>query len=242
MTESTDTAMPGPPYAGGTFVSRFVWLFQSPRRLFEDIAGGAPWWQPWVWVSLINMVIAYLSLPIQIHLMGLNPRDLPPEQLEQTLESMAKFGHLGLISTPVVVLLTSLIISAITYIAVSVMAESAGFKKYLTLYMYSSVPASLGLLLGTIMTRLKGVESLRSIEDAVASFGPAMFVGAGSPKTHAILGSLDLFYIWFYILVGAGVMQVFGLGRKAAALVVVPLWLVYVLISLVSARASGLSG
>ncbi|MDH3216516.1 MAG: hypothetical protein OEN01_09525, partial [Candidatus Krumholzibacteria bacterium] len=80
------------------FLSRFIWTISSPQRLFADIADGAHWWQPWVWVSLINMVIAYISVPIQIQLIRLNPRGVPDEQLQQTLEAMEKFGFLGVIS------------------------------------------------------------------------------------------------------------------------------------------------
>ncbi|MDH3217830.1 MAG: YIP1 family protein, partial [Candidatus Krumholzibacteria bacterium] len=53
---------------------------------------------------------------------------------------------------------------------------------------------------------------------------------------RAILNSLDVFQLWFYILVGMGVMHVFKLSGRSAALVVIPVWLVFVLIALVSAR------
>jgi energy-converting hydrogenase Eha subunit F len=224
----------------GGFLPRLIWTFQSPRQLYEDIASGeAHWWQPWVWVSLINMVIAYMSIPIQVQLTSLNPRDVPEEQLQQTLEAMEKFGFLGVISTPVVVLITSLIIVGISYLVLSVLAEDARFKKYFTVYLYASIVSSVGLLLGTILTVSKGVENIRSIEDASSSFSPAILLPPGNEILRVVLSTgLDVFQVWFYLLVGAGVIHVFGLSKRSAVLVVVPVWLLFVLVSLVSLRLS----
>ena len=95
----------------GSFFSRFIWVFLSPKRLFDDIAeGDVPWWQPWVWVSLLNMVTAYISMPIQKQLVRLNPNNLTEEQLQQNLDALDKFGFLGVISTPVGVLISSVIV------------------------------------------------------------------------------------------------------------------------------------
>ena len=224
---------------GGTFLTRFLWTFYAPKNLYADIAAErAHWWQPWVWVSIINGIIAYFSIPIQIHLARLNPQDVPEEQLQQSLEMMEKFGFLGVISTPVVVLVTSLIIVGISYLVVSVMAEEARFKKYFTLYLYSSIVVSVGILLGTLITRMKGLDNVRSVADASASFGPAVLVSFDQKILHAILSSFDVFYVWFYALMAIGVSYIFKMSSRAAMVVVVPIWLLFVLIALVSARVS----
>jgi hypothetical protein len=223
----------------GSFLTRFIWTLQSPKKLYADIASGdAHWWEPWVWVSLINMVVAYISMPIQIQLARLNPNNVPAEELEQTLEMMAKFGMVGVISTPVLILITSLIVVAISYLVLSVLAEEPRFKKYFTLHLYASIVSSLGLLLGTILTRMKGVESIRSIEDAASSFGPDILVGSDQKILHAILSNFGVFHIWFYVLVAMGVMYVFNLSKRSAIIVIIPVWLLAVLVTLVSARLS----
>jgi len=224
----------------GNFMSRFIWIFVSPKKLFEEIAEGeVHWWQPWVWVSLLNGVVAYISLPIQRQLASLNPNDLTAEQLQQNLEALDKFGFLGVISTPVVVLVTGMIIVGISYIVLGVLADQAKFKKYLTVYFYASIVASAGLLLGTALTLSKGVESIRSMQDATASFGPALLVSADQKVLHSIMSNLDLFDLWFFGLVGAGVMTIFSLTKRSAVLVVLPIWLIYVLLTLVTTRLSG---
>jgi hypothetical protein len=223
----------------GTFLTRFIWTLQAPKKLYADIASGdARWWEPWVWVSLINMVVAYISIPIQIQLARLNPNNLPAEEVQQTVEMMEKFGMVGVISTPVLILVTSLIVVAISYLVLSVLSEEPRFKKYFTLYLYASIVSSLGLLLATAITRMKGVDSIRSIEDAASSFGPDILVGSDQKILHAILSNFGLFHIWFYVLVAMGVMYVFKLSRGSAIIVVIPVLLLAILVTLITAQFS----
>lgn len=237
MDENVHASTPGAS-PEGNFLTRAVWTLVSPRRLFDDVARDAPWWQPFVWVSLLNMVVAYLSTPIQKQLVRLNPNEVPPEQLQETLAAMDKFAVLGMVTTPVVVLLTSLVIAGISYIAVSVLAQAPSFRRHFTIYLYASLPVSVGLLLGTLVTHQRGIENIRSIEDAVASFGPAALLEPGQRILYPVLSTLDLFSIWFYVLVAMGASYVFGMKRGAALLVVIPVWLIYLLFALVGSRIS----
>ncbi|MFQ5512398.1 MAG: YIP1 family protein [Candidatus Krumholzibacteriia bacterium] len=241
MNEQMDSGAEAAPAVGGTLFSRLVWTLQSPRLLFDDIKGGVHWWEPWMWVSIVNMIIAYISVPIQLQLVRLNPRGVSAEQLQQTVEQMEKFGFLGVITTPVVILITGLIIAGVSYLVVSVLADTSSFKKFFTIYLYASIVSSLGLLVGTLLTRMKGVENIHAPEDAVASFGPALLLSPGHKILYPILSSLDAFYIWFYVLLAMGVSHVFGVTRRAAILAVIPLLLLFVLISLVTTRLGGLS-
>jgi hypothetical protein len=225
----------------GNFFKRLIWTFVSPKLLYADIAAGAAkWWEPWVWVSLISMGTAYLSIPIQIQLTRMNPKGVPQEQLDQSLAMMEKFGFLGVISWPVVALVSSLIITGISYIVLSMLAEESRFKRYFTLYLYSSIVASLGMLLATGISVMKGVENIRSMEDASTSFGPAVLIPAEQKILHAVMSTgFDIFQIWFYLLIGAGVVSIFKVGKGAAALVVLPVWLVFLLVTLLSMRFGG---
>ena len=226
------------PESSGGFLPRLLWTFQSPSKLYDDIAvGAAHWWQPWVWLSLINGVTAYLSIPVQIQLASLNLGNVSDEQLQQQLDGMEKFGFLSVISVPVFMLITSLIIVGITYLVLSVLAEEARFKKYFTLYLYASLVSSVGYLLSTVLTTMKGIENIRSIEDASSPLGPAVLVPAGHKILHTILTtSLDAFQVWFYLVLWAGVAHVFNLSKRSAVFVVVPVWLLFLLVALISVR------
>lgn len=215
---------------------RAGWTLTSPKRLYADIASGSHWAEPWVWVSLISMLIAYLSVPVQMQLVRLNPQGRPIEEVEQTVAAMQKFGVLGVVSTPVIILITGLIVGGISYLLVSLLAEDSSFKKYFTLVLYANIPVALGQLLSTVMARMKGLESIRSVQDATAQFGPALLASPDQKILYPVLSSLDVFYIWFYALLAAGLVHIFRMSTRNAVLVVIPVWLLQVLFALLSSR------
>jgi hypothetical protein len=223
------------------FLSRFVGIIVSPKRVFADIDGGAPWWQPWIWVSLINMIVAYVMIPIQIQTYRLRVDEVPKEQFDQTIAHMQAFPlkYLGIIVAPVMVLVAALVFSAASYIAVSVLSDRASFRKHFTIYLYGAIVASLGMLVSNIVVVAKGIENIRSFRDSMAPFGPAAFVPEGHKIPYAILSTLDVFSVWFYVLMVLGVMHVFRMSGRSAVLVVIPIWLLSVLASLVGARFGG---
>ncbi|NIM20757.1 MAG: hypothetical protein GTO51_11115 [Candidatus Latescibacteria bacterium] len=214
----------------GGFFSRFSWIFYSPSRVFEDIERGAVgWWQPYIWLGVINLIVAYISIPVQRAIMLLNPRNLPEETLEQGIESFERFATFGIVVAPIAVLVTALITALIGYVLVSILATNANFKRFFTIYLYSSIVANVGYLLSVlIVVYVKGIETIRTTQDAAFSFG----LGFLAPPENKFLGacfrSLDLFAIWALVIVGMGLVQVFKMTRNQAIWCVVPLWLISV--------------
>ena len=220
------------------FVPRLLETFVSPKALFAEIDKGAHWWQPWVWISLINIVSAQIFKPVYIHLMKLNPDDLPQEQLDQAIEMTDKFWMVGIISTPVQMLMLTALVAAVSYIVVNVLADESRFKKHLSLVMYASIPVWIGALLGVILSRMKDVSEIRSFQDSTMSFGPAILLGEEQEMIYPFLSTLDIFSIWFYVLVGMGVMHIFKLSGRSAFFVVLPIYLLMVLIEFVRIQFS----
>jgi len=220
---------------------RLVGIFVSPKKVFADVDAGAPWWEPWVWGSLLHMIIAYAVLPVQIRLFELTKDTKPPEQFEAELAKMQEFPikYLGVITAPITILFVAVIFAALSFIAVSVLSERSNFKKHLAIYLWSSLVASVGVLLSNIIVRMKGLETVRSYRDALAPFGPAALLPEGGKIWFALLSTLDVFAVWFYVLMAVGVTQVFRMSRSASLLVVVPIWLLSILIALIGVRYGG---
>lgn len=247
MTEESSVEEPmsseGPSEDGG-MVKRLLWTFTSPKNLYADIeAGHGGWWEPWIWASLLNAIVAYIGIPLQRRVIELNPNNLPPDQLQKALDAvekpLAKFIGVG--SAPIGVLVFGGLFTVISYIAVSVLSEKASFRKHLTLFLHAFIVVSVGILLTNVVLRMKGIENIRSIADLQVSFGPAVLVSAESDKIlYSLLSTFDVFSVWSYLLLGAGVMHVFGLSRNRALLVVLPVWLLWVLVALVGTRMGGL--
>jgi hypothetical protein len=222
-----------------TPLGRVLAIFHAPAKVFADIDWGrSSWWEPWIVVSLVNMVIGYVIIPINLRLIEVNPHGYTPEEVRQGLETAQTFQmkYLAVFTAPLSVLFAALVFSSVSYVVVGVLSQRADFKKHLTIYLYSSIIVSVGILLSNLIVRWNGVENIQSLRDAVAPLGPAAFVPAGQKILFALFSTLDIFSIWSYLLFGLGVAYVFDLTRRGAAVVVLPVWLVAVLLALVGAR------
>lgn len=222
----------------GNFLTRFYWVIFSPLKLYSAVAARPSWWQPYLWVSIISVINAAIFFPIQMAIMRLNPSNLPEETLQKTLEGMEKFHYLNFLSTPIVILIAALLFSLVGYILVSILAEKATFKKFFCIYLYASIVVTIGLLLSTMVVRVRGVDSIRSASDAKFSLGLGFLVPPEHRYLEAIFSTLDVFSIWFYILIAVGLMKVFQMTRRAAIVALIPIWLVNLVASLVGARFS----
>lgn len=225
-----------------SFFNRFQWIFLSPTRVFADIKeGNAPWWQPWVWISIIYVVVGYFSMPIQKAIVELNADGLPAEQLDQQLEFMENFGWLQPVTTPIVMLVVTLIVAGLSYILVSILSDRANFKKYFTITLYSSIVATLSTALATLVIRMRGIESIQSVSDARFSIGLGFLAPEEGALIRSIFLSADFFTVWSYVLIVMGLMYVFEMSRKHAIYCIVPLWIIQVLFLFIGEVTGGFS-
>ncbi len=222
----------------GGLISRFIGIFVSPKKVFADVDAGTHWWEPWLLGTIINVVIAYVAIPIQLQLFRLRGAQMPAEEFEKGLQSMQSFPFkfIGMFAAPIAVFLVGAVFSLVSYIAVSVLSEKASFRKHFTLYLWTAIIPTTGMFLSNVLVRVKGVEKIHSMSDAMAQFGASAFVSESNKIVYAVLSTLDVFTIWFYVLIAVGVTQIFGLSRRSSLLVVLPIWLLSVLMALVGTR------
>lgn len=223
-----------------SFLNRFVYIFTSPGRVFEDVSEGrSSWWEPWIYQSVIYVVAGFLSLPIQRKVAALNPRDLPPEQLKEQLELMARFAWVQIVATPPLLLLLGLVLAGITYVLVTILSSQATFKKYFTLTLYASVIGALSLLVSNLVVRWRGIDSIRTVHDAQVTLGLGFLAPEGSDVLFAVLSTVNVFTVWSLWVLALGLMYVFGMSRNAAVIAVIPWWLISVLFSVFGAAFGG---
>jgi hypothetical protein len=222
-----------------SFFNRFAWIFTSPDKVFEDITEGkAPWWQPWVWISIISIIAGYFYTPVTVAVIELNPNGLPPEQLDQQLR-FAEMTWLQLI-TPIVVLIMSLIVAGLSYILVSILSEKANFKKYFTLSLYAGIVSTLTTVVTTLVIRMKGIDSIQTPADARFSLGLGFLAPEEGALIRALLTSIDFFTIWVFILMVLGLQHIFSMSRKHAVYCIIPLWILNVIFSLIQEVTGGM--
>ena len=120
----------------GGFLQSVIDIFIDPMKVFKRISAGLTWWKPFVVTAVIGMINGYLMIPFQVKRIELNPRDLPPEQLEAAIESTSKFGIYFLLLVPVGIVIVYFIIAGISHLMINLMTSKANFKKTLSLISY----------------------------------------------------------------------------------------------------------
>jgi hypothetical protein len=218
-------------------------MLTAPSRVFDDIREGRVGWrQPWLIISFMYMVVTFLSLPIQVALLELNPKNASPELLDQQIRMVDNFGWVWVILTPLGVLILQLIVAGLTYILVTIMSQRATFKQYLTLNFFSSIPAMIGQLLSVVIIRLRGLEGIMGPEDARMSFSLRALAPPDSAPMKGLYGGVEFFTIWSLVLLVMGLMSVFGMKRSQALGVVIPMWLIMVVMLILGEIFGGMGG
>lgn len=213
---STDIA--GPPPAQ-SFLDRLTNVFLSPSEAFSDIAR-----RPDFLVPLIVIVLSALAIvETMIRKIGMEriirialeqsgqAEQMSPEQLEQALDRGAAiagiFAHLGgLLGPPIYVLLVAGLGLLILNL---VFGETVNFKAALSVTCYAHLPASLvGGLTAISLIFLGDPDGFNPQSPVPASIGFFLDPGTVSKPLYTLLLSVDIFTIWFLLLLGVGLSEV----------------------------------
>jgi hypothetical protein len=226
-----------------SLLRRLVWIFVSPTKVFDEIRERkVNWVQPWIIASVFYLLAGVIGMPIQLAVMELNPNDLPADQLEQQIEMAEKFSFVGYIMAPAMVLIITLIMAGLTYIMVTILSKAATFKQYFTLMMFVNVIGALGYLLSMAVVRMRGAENIMDPEDARFALSLRMLATESGAVLKGLLGSIDFFVVWSFILLVLGLKRVFGMTTGAAVACMIPAWLLYATLSIVGEFFGGMAG
>jgi hypothetical protein len=179
-------------------------------------------------------------LPMRRYVVELNVDGLPEERVEQTLQAMDRFGIIGLITVPIILVVVFLLVAGIAHLFTSFVSSDANFKKTLSLTSYTNLIPMLGQIIMVIVLRMKGVESIESSADLQLSFSLAPLFPGLSGFMKALVESLGLFNIWFYILFLLGIAAIFKVERSKALIPVIPIWLLTIVLTYLQTLGGGM--
>jgi hypothetical protein len=204
-------------------------MLTAPGGVFADIRDHRlNWIAPWLVLSVLAIVIGWLALPIQKAMLENGVVDLPAEQIDQQLDYLQRFGWIQLIFSPIIILVMSLVLSGIAYIPVSLMAQAANFKQFLTLGMCTGIVSTLGQLVATAIMRARGLDAIQSPEDAHISLSLRFLAGDGGSVLKGFLASFEFFTVWSCVLFVMGLVAVFGMRRGQAITAAIPMFILLI--------------
>ena len=222
--EKTEISVPG----GGLWASVGD-IFLEPNKVFRRIDSGLQWWKAFIALAVIQVMIGWLSLPIQRVVLELNERGMNEEQLDRALENVDKFGFVGLIIAPVAILVIYLICALIINIGANLLSGRSDYKKALSLVIFTGFIAIIEQIISVIVVRLRSVELIESSEGAKISLSLAPLFPDLGKFGAAFLESLSVFGVWYYIVLTLGVALVFKIEIKKSVIPVFILWIISML-------------
>lgn len=221
-------------------VGRIVGTFLSPGATFEGVRASSSWadWVvPWVLSAILATVVAQRVAPIAMR-EGIEQQreriqentSLSEEQKKEALDRIEKaesrmstVSQSILIVTPLMSLAMLALMSGIYMgIANFLFGGTGTYLKVMAAAAYSGLITSLGGLIVFLLVVMRNT--------AKVSMGPALFFSPDMEHTWAyrLAAGIDLFIIWYLVVVSIGVGVVSGVAPKKVGSVVFAVYLILV--------------
>lgn len=226
------------------FLKRILWVFTSPGKLMASLAE-----KPRVLFALILSAVSldtlYLvHMPLYKDLLrassaassgymeSLTGQALTPEMIEQTLPTAVISG---LVSTPVMSLVMLLVTTLIFFVILKIMGSEGKFKAYLSVIGYAGVISSLYTLLVLVISNFTGSLHLDPTLTSLATLVSPDSIGV---VLYNVLKCIDIFSIWYYVVIAIGLATVSKVKKKYVYSVVFAIFLIGLIINVAVATAA----
>jgi hypothetical protein len=244
MTEAPATPQPQPESPGLSLMARFWGILTSPRETFVDVAARPRWFGMMALVLIVTAVslgaffstevgqTAFLDQAVeQARKAG---REIPEAQWAVT-QKMAPY--MGLIYAASTLLVAPLMWLAVTGILFAVFNAALGgvstFKQLFAVFVHST---AITVIQQVFVTPLNYFRETVSSATNLAVFLPMLDEGSFLAK---LLGTIDLFMIWWVILLAIGLSVLF---KRKTGPIAAGLFVVYGIIAVIVAAVSSRGG
>jgi hypothetical protein len=236
LTETGEAAAPAAPDATShSALARIPGVFFSPVRTFESIARRPTWIAPLVLMTAMSLGLTAAILQkidydqVIRQAMQKRGQTIPEDQMSSIIERQKKFGGIfgwffG-VAGPTV---ACLVVAVVIWGAFKAFGWDARFSQGFGVTAHAFLPGILksGLLL-FLVSRQESVNP-QTLGDLLSS-NLGFLVDSKSAALHSILSSLDVFSFWTLALLVIGFAASARVSRKAAAGVIVAIWVLLVL-------------
>lgn len=208
-------------------VERIIGIFTAPRATMEDIAARPSWVVPLILIVLASGAAGFFLKDVIVdntisQMREKNP-DIPAEQLETT----AKWTRLSSYVMPVIFTpLFYVILAAIfLFIGNTILGGEAKFKTVFSMVCWSGIVTLIGSAVNIPVMISRGVM------ESAASLASLLPPDDNKTVLYYILSQIDLFTIWWLVVLGFGMAAVYRFSTNKGMIAVFGLWGVYVVIA-----------
>ena len=229
-------------------------IFISPGETFEDLRRKPRFILAILLMMILTGTFSFLFTQkmgearmksFALEQMEKNPQmaSMTAEQKERAVETNHTIAGYTNLLIPVFLLIFFAIGGLVYWLAGKAMGGSGNYWHGLSTWVYSSLPPTLVAMLANLLILL--LKSADEIDIATSQRGlvhanPSFFIdGKSSPVLATLLGTLDFFQIWGWILAAIGLQKVMKLSASSAWAIVLILALVSLAFRIVMAYFSG---
>jgi len=218
----------------------------AAATLFTDIRRSARWWGPFIIASLFSYLLMFAVSnkvgwsQVAENTMKLKSKQyekiqaLPPEQQAATMARVESFMKGTFYAFPLFLLLANAIIAGVLLATFNFgVGTEISFSQAMAIAFYSGLVLTLKKAVLGPITLLAGMNTEAFNLDNFVGTNPAYYMSATEtpPWLYNLLGYLDVFTIWAFVLLGVG-FAVVGRKKISTGITVMAGW--YVVIVLIS--------
>jgi hypothetical protein len=250
MSESADIAqsptLPLPPPKSG--LQRVAGVLFSPGETFSDIARKPDILIPLLLIIVVGFVSVILVAPhLDFDAMLSQQREMMkeknPNMSEQDMERVERFQKgamkAGPWFGPIIIVVMTVITAGVLLLAFRLFGGEGSFMQAWSTVLYAWIPRVIQSIIVSIIVLARGKVNPMEMDTVVKSNLGFLVDIKEHPGLFSLLASIDLFTIWYIVLLIIGFAIVAKVSRAKSATIVLSIWL---LIILIKSGAAGLMG
>lgn len=229
-------------------------IFFEPGKTFEDLRRKPRFILATVIIIILMTVFQFLfvqklgedrmkSFTLEQMEKSSQVQSLPPEQKQNALATNLKIAGFIRYLLPIFILIGMAIGGLIYWLGGKVMGGSGNFRHALSTWVYSSFPPIvIAMLANFLILFLKSADEIDigASQRGLIHANPSFFIdGTSMPVLTTLIGTLDFFQIWGWILAAIGLQKLMKLSKGSAWGIVLILALVSLAFRVIGALFTG---
>jgi hypothetical protein len=238
---SDSTTEPQQPEEKVNSFARIGGVLFSPNETFQSIARKPDFGIPLAILAIVSTISGWVLasrldfVSMMREAMEANPKvaQLPAEQLDRMVKFSAGFTKAIAYASPLVSILSLLILAGIIFLAFRMFGGVGDFKQAFSVTVYAWYPALIkGVIAFIVLLNRSGI-SMFDLQNPVRSNLGFLANPKTQPVLWALLSSFDLFTFWLLALLIIGFAALSRLSKARSTVIVTVLWILGILIKLI---------
>lgn len=227
-------------HAGLSQTERVANIFAAPSKTFNDIHRDRSWWLPYILVVICGLIFCVSVIQKvgteQLAQKALEQRaektgqQMAPDQQAKAMAFTGMMFKIGLLSFPVMHLVWSAFLALLLWLGMNfILGGTSKWPALFAMAIYASVPGCIKSLLAAVTVWFGNNDNFDLNNPVGTNIG--YYMPAETSKfLHSLMTSIDVFTIWYVVLLGLGGAILANVKPRNGILLMVVGWFVVALV------------